>query len=253
MGRRLLWSAGCMARTDAAMRMSIVIPTLNEEGYVGSLLSDIAGQTRKADEVIVVDGRSQDATVSVVERFPGVDLLIGAPPVANQRNLGGRKASGDILVFLDADVRLPETFLESFLRRIEQRNLDVACPLYMPYRSSLLIESIHAYVNVVFVLLQKVLPSGAGHCIAVKREVFQCSPGFNPNLKVGEDVALVRKLSKDYRFGIVAKKLFVSDRRYKKEGVPRMLIKILLLSIIFTLGKFEWANRIAHEFGSHGQ
>jgi glycosyltransferase involved in cell wall biosynthesis len=70
------------------MRTSIVIPTLNEENYVGFVLSDIARQTHKADEMIVVDGRSQDATSSVVERFPWVDLLIGAPPVANQRNLG---------------------------------------------------------------------------------------------------------------------------------------------------------------------
>ncbi len=239
--------------TSAMMRASIVIPTLNEENYVGSLLSDIARQTRKAHEVIVVDGNSQDATASVVEWFPGVDLMSGSPPVASQRNLGGRKASGDIVVFLDADVRLPETFLEDFLDSIERRNLDIACPLYMPYRSTLLINGIHIFINVVFVALQKVLASGAGHCIALKRDVFQQSPGFDPNLKVGEDVALVRKISKDCRFGIVAKKLFVSDRRYKKEGVPRMLIKILLLSIIFTLGKFEWANRIAHEFGSHGQ
>ena len=173
--------------------------------------------------------------------------------MASQRNLGGRKASGDIVVFLDADVRLLETFLGDFLDRIERRNLDVACPLYMPYRSTLLINGIHVFVNVVFVALQRVLASGAGHCIALKCEVFQQSSGFDPDLKVGEDVALVRKLSKDYRFGIVPKKLFVSDRRYKKEGVPRMLIKILLLSIIFTLGKFEWANRIAHEFGSYGQ
>jgi glycosyltransferase involved in cell wall biosynthesis len=246
-----LWLHG--RDTSAMIRASIVIPTLNEENYVGSLLSDIARQTRKAHEVIVVDGNSQDTTASVVERFPGVDLMSGSPPVASQRNLGGRKASGDIVVFLDADVRLPETFLEDFLERIERRNLDIACPLYMPYRSTLLINGIHVYVNVVFVALQNVLASGAGHCIALKREVFQQSPGFDPNLKVGEDVALVRKLSKDHRFGIVAKKLFVSDRRYKKEGVPRMLTKILLLSIIFTLGKLEWANRITHEFGRHGQ
>jgi glycosyltransferase involved in cell wall biosynthesis len=233
------------------MRTSIVIPTLNEEDYVGFLLSDIARQTRKADEVLVVDGDSQDATVSVVERFPGVDLLIGTPPVANQRNLGGRKASGDVLIFLDADVRLSEKFLEDFLETIEQRNLDIACPLYMPYRSTLLIKAIHAYVNVLFVALQTVLPSGAGHCIAVKREIFRKSPGFDPNLKVGEDVALVRKLSKGHRFGIVAKQLFVSDRRYREEGVPRMLTKILLLSIIFTFGRFGWANHIEHEFGTH--
>jgi glycosyltransferase involved in cell wall biosynthesis len=234
-----------------SMKVSIVIPALNEENYVGFVLSDIARQTRRADEVIVVDGKSQDATASVVDRFPGVDLLIGAPPVANQRNLGGRKASGDILVFLDADVRLSETFLEAFLKRIEQRNLDIACPLYMPYRSTPLIKTIHVFINVVFVALQKALPSGAGHCIAAKREVFQQSPGFDATLKLGEDVALVRKLARGHRFGIVAKQLFVSDRRYKEESVPRMLMKILLLSIIFTFNKFGWANRIEHEFGNH--
>lgn len=234
-----------------SMKVSIVIPTLNEENYVGFLLSDIARQTRRADEVIVVDGKSEDATASVVDRFPGVNLLIGAPPVANQRNLGGRKARGDILIFLDADVRLSEAFLEGFLERIEQRNLDIACPLYMPYRSTLLIKTIHAYINVVFVALQKALPYGAGHCIAVKREIFQQSPGFDPSLKIGEDVALVRKLSRRHRFGIAATQLFVSDRRYKEEGVPRMLMKILLLSIIFTFGEFGWANRIEHEFGNH--
>ncbi len=234
-----------------SMKVSIVIPTLNEENYVGSVLSDIARQTRKAHEVIIVDGKSGDATASVVARFPGVNLLIGAPPVANQRNLGGRKASGDILVFLDADIRLSETFLEGFLERIEQRNLDIACPLYMPYRSTLLIKTIHAYINVVFVALQKVLPYGAGHCIAVKRDIFQQSPGFDPHLKVGEVVALVRKLSKGRRFGIVAKQLFVSDRRYKEEGVSRMLMKIVLLSIIFTFGEFDWANRIEYKLGNH--
>ena len=72
-----LWLHG---RDTSTMTASIVIPTLNEENYVGSLLSDIARQTRKAHEVIVVDGNSQDATASLVERFPGVDLLSGSPP-----------------------------------------------------------------------------------------------------------------------------------------------------------------------------
>jgi glycosyltransferase involved in cell wall biosynthesis len=156
-------------------KVSIIVPTLNEENYVGSLLSDIAEQTKDADEIIIIDGQSKDRTVSVVERFPNVDLVIGSPPVAGQRNFGGRKAKGDVLVFLDADVRLPKTFLEDFLEGFEQRQLDIACPLYVPHCSTLAINAVHELFNVMFMVFQKVLPSGAGSCIVIKREVFQRS------------------------------------------------------------------------------
>jgi glycosyltransferase involved in cell wall biosynthesis len=74
--------------------LSVVIPTLNEERHIGSLLSDVMGQTKKADEVIVVDAGSGDETVSVVRRSPGVVLLAGAPPVAVGRNLGAGAPAG---------------------------------------------------------------------------------------------------------------------------------------------------------------
>jgi glycosyltransferase involved in cell wall biosynthesis len=223
---------------------------LNEENHVGSLLSDVSEQKNEPDEIIIVDGRSKDGTVSVVERFPNVELLIWSPPVASQRNLGGRRASGDVLVFLDADVRLPKTFLEDFLEEFERRQLDIACPLYMPYRSTPAINAIHVFFNAVFVVFQKVLPSGAGHCIVIKREVFQRSRGFDPNLNF-DDIELIRRLSKQYRFGIVNRRIFVSDRRYREYGVLRMFLRYLLMSFLFATGRFGWANRIDYEFGDH--
>jgi glycosyltransferase involved in cell wall biosynthesis len=231
-------------------KVSIIVPTLNEENYVGSLLSDIAKQTKDADEITIVDGRSKDGTVSVVERFSNVVLLIGSPPVACQRNLGGRKAKGDVVVFLDADVRLPETFLEDFLEGFERRQLDIACPLYVPYRSTLTINAVHAFFNAMFVVFQKVLPSGAGHCIVIKREIFQRSRGFDPGLKF-DDIELIRRLSKKHRFGIVEERLFVSDRRYKEHGVMQMLLRYLLMSLLFAVGRFGWANYIEYKFGDH--
>jgi cellulose synthase/poly-beta-1,6-N-acetylglucosamine synthase-like glycosyltransferase len=92
--------------------------------------------------------------------------------VAGQRNLGGRKAKGDVLVFLDADVRLPKTFLEDFLEGFERRQLEIACRLYIPYRSTLAINAVHVFFNALVVVFQKVLPSGAGPCTVIKREVF---------------------------------------------------------------------------------
>ena len=230
--------------------LSVVIPALNEERHLGSLLSDVLGQTRRADEVIVVDAGSEDGTVSVVERFPGVILLDGVPPVAKGRNLGGRRASGDVLVFLDADVRLPKGFFEGLLEEFEKRRLDVACPRYVPHQSTPAIRGVHAFFNLLFESVEGLLPSGAGHCIAVRGEVFWESRGFDSTLKF-DDIELIRRLAKARRFGIVAQWVYVSDRRYREHGVPKMLLSYLLMSLFFALGKHRWANRIEYEFGKH--
>ena len=71
----------------------------------------------------------------------------------------------------------------------------------MPYRSTLVINAVHVFFNVMFVVFQKVLPSGAGHFIVIKREIFQRSRGFDPGLKF-DDIELIRRVSKKHRFGI---------------------------------------------------
>ncbi len=235
---------------DNVNRLSVIIPTLNEERHVGALLSDITSQTRKADEVLVVDAGSRDDTVPVVRRFPSVKVLAGTPPVACGRNLGGRSATGDVLIFLDADVRLPIIFFERFLKAFEDRRLDVACPLYLPCRSTPAVERFHALFNVVTKAVQEISPSGAGHCIAVRGALFRGSSGFDPGLKF-DDIELIRRLSKGRRFGIVEERVFVSDRRYREQGVLRMILRYSLMSLFFALGKFAWANRIDYEFGKH--
>jgi glycosyltransferase involved in cell wall biosynthesis len=231
-------------------RLSVIIPTLNEERHVGALLSDVALQTRLPDEVLVVDAGSEDDTVAVARKFAFVRLLDGEPPVARGRNLGGRSARGDVLVFLDADTRVPERFFENFLAELEGRSLDIACPKYVPYHSTLAIEGFHALFNLLTRAFQRLLPSGAGHCIAVRSEVFKESCGFDPGLKF-DDIELIRRLSKGRRFGIVEEQVFVSDRRYQEQGTPRMILRYTLMALIFALGKFAWANRIDYEFGGH--
>jgi glycosyltransferase involved in cell wall biosynthesis len=232
--------------------LSVVIPALNEERHVGSLLSDIAGQTRKADEVVVVDASSEDGTISVVQRFPGVILLAGSPPVAVGRNMGGRRAHGDVLIFLDADVRLPEDFFEGFLEGFERRRLEVACPSYVPCDSTRVVRGIHGFFNLLFRAAQRLMPSGAGHCIAVRGEVFREGRGFDPTLKF-DDIEFIRRAARGRRFGVVPERVYVSDRRYREHGVPKMLLSYLLMSFFFALGKYRWANHIEYEFGRHYQ
>lgn len=237
-------------KRGAKIRTSVVIPTLNEERHVGRLLSDIERQTRRPEEIIVADAGSHDGTVSVVKRHPGVALVPATPPVACGRNAGGRAATGDVIVFLDADVRLPETFLEDFLTDFGRRNLDVACPLYRPHASTPAVEAFHTVFNFVIRAFQGVLPSGGGNCIAVRGEVFRESRGFDPAYKF-DDIELIRRLSRGRRFGIIEHPVYVSDRRYRENGTARVIAVYALMALFFALGKIEWANHMDYEFGTH--
>jgi glycosyltransferase involved in cell wall biosynthesis len=231
------------------VRLSVVIPALNEERHLGQLLSDIQHQSLRPDEIIVVDAGSCDATVGIAKQS-STKLLHSEPPVARGRTLGGYSAKGELIFFLDADTRLPETFFEDFVCEVERRGLDIACPRYLPYESTPMIRAIHAFWNAVLKASESTLPSGAGHCIALRRELFQKSRGFDPSLKF-DDIELVRRLSKRKRFGIVGASVFVSDRRYREEGILRTFLLHLLMAPAFALGKFEWANQAVYEFGNH--
>jgi glycosyltransferase involved in cell wall biosynthesis len=231
------------------VRFSVVIPALNEERHLGQLLSDIKRQTQSPDELIVVDAGSSDATVRIAEQSQAV-VLHGEPPIARGRNLGGYSATGDLIFFLDADTRLPETFLEDFASEVDRRCLDIACPRYLPYDSTPTIRVIHTFWNLVLKVFERTLPSGAGHCIALRSKLFRQSRGFDPSLKF-DDIELVRRLSKERRFGYVGTSVLVSDRRYREEGILRTFLLHLLMALAFAVGKFEWANNVTYEFGNH--
>jgi glycosyltransferase involved in cell wall biosynthesis len=238
------------AERSVVSGFSVVIPTLNEERHLGPLLSDVAAQTMSPDQVLVVDAGSDDATVTVARRFPFIALLEAEPPVALGRNVGGRAASGDVLFFVDADVRLPGRFFEGFLVEFERRRLDVACPLYRPYDSTPAVERFHDLFNLLTRAFEGALPSGAGHCLVVRREVFRASEGFDPALKF-DDIELIRRLSKGCRFGVVEEPVYVSDRRYREGGFARTVAQYSLMALLFALGLYRWANLIDYEVGVH--
>jgi glycosyltransferase involved in cell wall biosynthesis len=233
--------------------LSVVIPALNEERHLGGLLSDIRRQSRNPEEVIVVDAGSHDATVRIAKLSSCTAVLHGELPVARGRSLGGYAATGDLIFFLDADTRLlPQNFFEEFVCEVESRRLDIACLRYLPYGPSPTISAIHAFWNRLLKGFERTLPSGAGHCIALRSKLFRESSGFDPSLKF-DDIELVRRLAKGRRFGLVDTNILVSDRRYREQGILHTFLLHLLMAAAFALGKFEWANHVAYESGDHAQ
>ena len=232
------------------MTISIVVPTLNEERNVCSLIEAIRRQTCPADEVLIVDGGSDDATVRLASEFDDVRVLRGKPPVGAQRQLGLQNATGDIVIFLDADTVPPPDFIGRCVKEMEARKLDVACPWYKPHPSSPTISAVFLFFNLLFIALQRLLASGAGGCILAKREFAMRVGGFKSDL-VYEDIEFIRRASRRGRFGMIRPSILVSDRRFREFGVGKTLLKYLILSLFFTFGLFRLAGVVSYPFAKY--
>ncbi|MFQ5766541.1 MAG: glycosyltransferase, partial [Acidobacteriota bacterium] len=96
-------------------RISVIIPTLEEEADLARLLACL---DPAREEVIVVDGRSRDGTCDVARSRAGVTLLETRPPRSRQLNAAAARASGDVLLFLHADAIPPRDWREAILRAL---------------------------------------------------------------------------------------------------------------------------------------
>jgi glycosyltransferase involved in cell wall biosynthesis len=97
------------------MRVSLVMTVLNEAGSLPAVLETLLAQRRQADEIIVVDGGSQDATVEILRAsrayLPLTVLEAPGVNIARGRNLAIAAATGDVIAVTDAGVRLPAEWL----------------------------------------------------------------------------------------------------------------------------------------------
>jgi len=84
--------------------VSVVVPVYNGEAFLADCLASVLGQSRPADEVIVVDDQSADGSLEVVRRFPAVRVVRQQHAgVAVARNTGLAAARGHLIAFIDQD------------------------------------------------------------------------------------------------------------------------------------------------------
>jgi glycosyltransferase involved in cell wall biosynthesis len=204
--------------------ISIIIPTLNEEEFLPKLLKSIKKQKFKDYEIIVADAGSTDRTREIARRF-GVRIVEGGLP-AKGRNEGVKFAKGDLFLFLDADVILPENFLEKAVREFERRNLYVASIQLDPQTSKRIIKFFfNRFYNYPVKKLERFLPYGAmGYLI--KKELHQKIKGFDEKIKLCEDHDYVRRAAKLGKFGVLkGVKISISLRRFYKDGWLKVILK----------------------------
>lgn len=203
---------------------SIVIPTLNEESLLPGLLADLETQSFRDFEVIVADAGSTDRTVELAESS-GARVVAGGTPAAG-RNSGARVTSGAFLVFLDADVRISQTFLADLHDELENRFLDLATCEVLPISDNSLDRLLHEVSMLAIRLGQFVDPHAPGFCILISRRLFRRVGGFDESLKLAEDHDLVRRASQFRPLRVLnVAQVQVSVRRLEKEGRIKLASK----------------------------
>lgn len=212
---------------------SIVIPTLNEERFLGILLSSLVHQTYQNFEVIISDGSSEDRTYDVFKRFKKKLSHLRwyttkTRNVSFQRNRGAKYAKGRYLIFFDADVKVSKNHLNDLAYYLVKQNSVFATTWVVPENDSLIDYSWMTIWNLL-VYTSRYTPRSvvSGHNIIVYKDVFYRSGGFDTQATIAEDHLLARKIQKlGYTMDVFETlEQVVSMRRINKEGRIEMGIK----------------------------
>lgn len=236
--------------------LAIVIPTLNEEHFIGRLLDSIINQSVKPQELVVVDAFSKDKTIEEIKkRQKDLDLRYFSIPrhtIARQRNFGAQKTAASHLLFLDADMELRgENVLEKYFKEILKRKPDVAAAKTLPDSNTWKNAVYFKVEDLSFKLSRYFWPVVTARNLYVNRRVFEAAGGFDEELPVGEDADLVQRILKGGNKLIFLKtvKLHTSVRRVEQEGRRKYALKMVLFGLNILLHGHK-KSRVKYEFGN---
>jgi rSAM/selenodomain-associated transferase 2 len=214
------------------VRVSLIVPVLNEERLIYPLLTSLQQIKGQSSELVIVDGGSQDNTVPLAEKFAD-QVVISTRGRASQMNAGAAVATGEILLFLHADTQLPHDFLsvlaDGFLDSGKQwGRFDVRLS-----GSHVLFRIIEFFMN----WRSRISGIATGdQAIFVKRGVFRQIGGY-PCLALMEDISMSKLLKKISRPYCTRSAVVTSSRKWETKGI---LGTVLLM----------WRVRLAFFFGA---
>lgn len=231
------------------MKLSIIIPTYNEEEYLPKLLESIKSQDFTDYEIIVADAQSNDNTREIAKEYGCIVVEGGLPGIG--RNNGAKVAKGEILLFLDSDLELTENYLTNVINEFEEENLGIAITQMTPLSQNKRDIYIHDLANWFMIAVENIKPHGAGcYGIIAKKELHEKVNGYDENLTFGEDTDYIERIAEISEFKVLRNaKIGVSTRRLEEEGLYTLLKQYGKSTVNDFRGKRTTAEDLGYSFG----
>ncbi len=230
------------------MSIAVIIPVLNEQVAVPSLLHRLL--PLGFEEIILVDGDSQDRTLEVARALLSQEshscyrIMSGPKGRGRQMNTGAAQATTDILLFVHADTQLPHDAKNV----IEQA---LSHPDDVGGRFDVRFPQDHGYAWLVSRMMNhRSRLSGictGDQAIFVRRHVFESMGGF-ADIPLMEDIEFSRRLKRQGALVALKEMVTTSFRRWEQQGPFRTIVRMWALRLLYWAG---WDPRQLHHYYSH--
>jgi rSAM/selenodomain-associated transferase 2 len=212
------------------MKLSIVMPVLNEAADIQAALLALAPFRQRGVEVIVVDGSSQDGTADLAKPLADV-TMVTARGRASQMNAGAAAAHGDILLFLHADTRLPENADAQVLDGLARSE-----KVWGRFDVRIVGDGLLRLVSLTMNWRSRLTGIATGdQALFVTSASFEAAGRF-PSIALMEDVALSARLKRISRPLALRARVTTSPRRWHEHGTLRTILLMWQLRLRFFLG-----------------
>ena len=214
------------------MKISIIIPTLNEADNISLLIPHLLQNARENGnlEIIVSDGGSEDKTVDVAQSFGVKTVLSSKRNRAIQMNKGANMAEGDVLYFLHADTFPPIYFDELILKSIKNGNSSGCFQLTFDWNHPIM--RFYGF----FTRFGLNIFRGGDQSLFVDRRSFFLMRGFNEELKLMEDYEIINRLEKKGRFEILSDVVTSSAMKYRINGAIQLQWHYFIIQVMYRMG-----------------
>ncbi len=214
------------------MRVSLIIPALNEEENLGRLLPYLKKIPHQEEllEIIVCDGGSEDKTQEVAVKEGVTCLQSPARGRAAQMNFAAAQAAGEILYFVHADVFPPQSCLKDLTQAFRQGHR-MGCFCYEFDSDSPLLK-----FNASLTRYDLMTSGGGDQTFFIKKEDFHHLGGFDDTLPIMEDFDFVWRAKKQFPLHILPSKALVSARKYQNNSYLRVQLANALVFLLFRWG-----------------